>query len=138
MDEQALIEYVTQQRWYGAKSRTVSHSRGARHRHDPRRPSRSCRSRLVEMRFDTGAHDIYQLLVTGGDEGEQFDGLAEDARLARELVSAMRAGVTLQGAEGVVEFRPAEDFAGARPRARRRAPRRRRAVEHARSCSTTS
>ena len=26
MDERALIEYVTQQRWYGAKSRTVSHS----------------------------------------------------------------------------------------------------------------
>ena len=26
MDERALIEYVTRQRWYGAKSRTVSHS----------------------------------------------------------------------------------------------------------------
>jgi hypothetical protein len=26
MDEQSLIEYVTRQRWYGAKSRTVSHS----------------------------------------------------------------------------------------------------------------
>ena len=25
MDEQALIDYVTQQRWYGAKSRTVAH-----------------------------------------------------------------------------------------------------------------
>ena len=26
VDENALIEYVTRQRWYGAKSRTVSHS----------------------------------------------------------------------------------------------------------------
>ena len=26
MDERSLIEYVTRQRWYGAKSRTVSHS----------------------------------------------------------------------------------------------------------------
>ena len=52
------------------------------------------------MRFDTGAHDIYQLLVSGGDEGGQFDGLAEDAGIAREILSAMRAGVTLQGSGG--------------------------------------
>ena len=26
LDEQHLIDYVTQQRWYGAKSRSVSHS----------------------------------------------------------------------------------------------------------------
>ena len=26
MDENALIEHVTRQRWYGAKSRTVSHA----------------------------------------------------------------------------------------------------------------
>src|SRR3954452_19663367 len=62
------------------------------------------------MRFDTGAHDIYQLLVSGGDEGVPSDGLAEDAGLAREIVSAMRAGVTFQGSEGVAEFIPAEDF----------------------------
>jgi predicted trehalose synthase len=108
MDEQSLIEYVTRQRWYGAKSRTVSHSqvldtvtiRQAR-------PQLSLA--LVEMRFDTGAHEIYQLLVSGGAES-RFDGLAEDAGMAREIVSAMRAGLTLQGSEGVAEFSPAEDF----------------------------
>ena len=26
VDEQQLIEYVTEQRWYGSKSRAVSHS----------------------------------------------------------------------------------------------------------------
>jgi maltokinase len=109
MDERSLIEYITRQRWYGAKSRTVSHSevldtviiRQAR-------PQLSLA--LVEMRFDTGAHDIYQLLVSRGAEGVHFDGLAEDAGIAREVVSAMRAGVTLQGSEGVAEFSPAEDF----------------------------
>src|SRR5262249_40920186 len=106
MDEQSLIEYVTRQRWYGAKSRTVSHSEVL----DTvaiRQPEPELSLALVEMRFDTGAHDIYQLLVSGGvDE----DGLAEDAGIAREIVNAMRAGMTLQGSEGAAEFSPAEDF----------------------------
>jgi trehalose synthase-fused probable maltokinase len=62
------------------------------------------------MRYDTGAHDLYQLLVSGDAEGAFVDGLAEDAGIAREIVSAMRTGLTLQGTQGVAEFRPAEDF----------------------------
>jgi trehalose synthase-fused probable maltokinase len=108
MDEQALIEYVTRQRWFGAKSRTVSHAEVldtiAVRQADPQ-----LSLALVEMRFDTGAHDIYQLLVSGS-AGVPIDGLAEDAGIAREIVSAMRTGLTLQGSQGVVEFQPAEDF----------------------------
>jgi trehalose synthase-fused probable maltokinase len=109
MDERSLIDYVTRQRWYGAKSRTVSHSEVL----DTvmvREVEPQLSLALVEMRFDTGTHDVYQLLVSGGDEDGPVDGLAEDAGLAREIVSAMRAGLTLQGAEGVAEFTPAEDF----------------------------
>src|SRR5256885_716142 len=109
MDEQSLIEYVTKQRWYGAKSRTVSHS-DILDTVTIRQAEPQLSLALVEMRFDTGAHDIYQLLVSGGDEDGHFDGLAEDAGLAREIVSAMRAGMTLQGSEGMAEFTPAEDF----------------------------
>jgi trehalose synthase-fused probable maltokinase len=109
MGERALIEYVTRQRWYGAKSRTVSHSEVL----DTvaiRQAEPELTLALVEVRYDTGAHDLYQLLVTGGAGETPFDGLAEDAGIAREIVSAMRAGLTLQGAQGVAEFRPAEDF----------------------------
>src|SRR5256714_4554118 len=109
MDEQSLIEYVPRQRWYGAKSRTVAHS-DVLDTVTIRQAEPQLSLALVEMRFDTGAHEIYQLLLSGGDESGQFDGLAEDAGIAREILSAMRAGVTLQGAEGVAEFRPAEDF----------------------------
>src|SRR2546421_735820 len=111
MDEQSLIEYVTRQRWYGAKSRTVSHSE-VLDTVTIRQAEPQLSLALVEMRFDTGAHDIYQLLVSGGGEGGggPSDGLAEDAGLAREIVSAMRAGMTLQGSEGMAEFTPAEDF----------------------------
>src|SRR5436305_9922209 len=109
MDEQSLIEYVTRQRWYGAKSRTVSHSE-VLETVTVRQAEPQLSLALVEMRFDTGAHEIYQLLVSGDTEDAAFDGLAEDAGIAREIVSAMRTRVTLQGSEGVVEFSPAEDF----------------------------
>jgi maltokinase len=109
VDENALIEYVTRQRWYGAKSRTVSHSEVldtvAIRQAEPR-----LTLALVEMRYDTGAHDIYQLLVSGSLDDGPADVLAEDAGSAREIVSAMRTGLTLQGSEGVVEFSPAADF----------------------------
>jgi maltokinase len=109
VDESALIDYVTRQRWYGAKSRTVSHAELldtiAIRQAEPR-----FAISLVELRYETGAHDIYQLLFSGPDDGTSFDSLAEDPGPAREIVSAMRAGLTLQGKQGVIEFRPAEDF----------------------------
>jgi maltokinase len=104
-NEQAVIEYVTQQRWYGAKSRSVTHSE-VLDSVELRTTDPHFTLELVEMRYDTGAHDIYQLLH--GDT--EIDGLEHPAA-ARELVHAMRAGLTLQGAEGTVEFRPVEGFA---------------------------
>jgi predicted trehalose synthase len=104
--EQAVIDFVTRQRWYGAKSRAVAHSEVLDavelRTTDPR-----FTLELVELRYETGAHDIYQLL-----HGEhEIDGL-DDPAAARELVHAVRSGLTLQGREGTVEFRPIEGFAG--------------------------
>ena len=105
-NEQAVIEYVTRQRWYGAKSRAVAHSQ-VLDAVELRTTDPSFTLELVEMRYETGAHDIYQLL-----HGEtEIDGLDHPAA-ARELVHAMRAGLTLQGNEGTIEFRPVEGFAG--------------------------
>jgi trehalose synthase-fused probable maltokinase len=109
-DERELIEYVTQQRWYGAKSRAVAHAQVL----DSillRTTEPQLALAIVEMRYDTGAHDIYQLLYMLRGDALEFDGL-EDPQVARELVSAMRSGLTLQGAEGIVEFAPIEGFAG--------------------------
>jgi len=110
LDERALIEYVLNQRWYGAKSRSVAHAQVLEsvvlRTSDPQ-----FALALVEMRYDTGAHDIYQLLYSLRKGELHIDGLA-DSQLARELVSAMRSGLKLQGAEGVVEFARAEGFAG--------------------------
>ena len=109
MDESALIEHVTRQRWYGAKSRTVSHSE-VLDTITLRQAEPQLTLALVEIRYDTGAHDIYQLLFSGSVEDAAADSLAEDAGIAREIVSAMRTGLTLQGSQGVAEFRPAGDF----------------------------
>ncbi len=109
-DERSLIEHVTQQRWYGAKSRAVAHSQVL----DSvvlRTAEPQFALALVEMRYETGAHDIYQLLYALREGELELDGLADPA-LPRELVSAMRSGLTLQGAEGIAEFRPIEGFAG--------------------------
>ena len=108
MDETALIDHVTRQRWYGAKSRTVSHAE-VLDAVTIRQAEPQLTLTLVEMRFDTGAHEIYQLLFAGAED-VPFDRLAEDAGIAREIVSAMRTGLQLQGAEGVAEFSPADDF----------------------------
>jgi maltokinase len=105
-NEHAVIDYVTKQRWYGAKSRSVTHSE-VLDSVELRTTDPQFTLELVEMRYDTGAHDIYQLLH--GDT--EIDGLDHPAA-ARELVHAMRAGLTLQGAEGTVEFRRVEGFAG--------------------------
>jgi trehalose synthase-fused probable maltokinase len=109
-DEQALIEYVTSRRWYGAKSRSVSHSQLL----DSivlRTAEPHFALALVEMRYDTGAHDIYQLVYALRDGQIEVDAL-DDPAAARELVHAMRSGLTLQGGEGVIEFRPVEGFTG--------------------------
>jgi maltokinase len=109
-DEQALIEYVTSRRWYGAKSRTIAHSQLL----DSvvlRSAEPQFALALVEMRYETGAHDIYQLVNARRAGRFEVDAL-EDPAAARELVHAMRSGLTLQGDEGVIEFRPVEGFAG--------------------------
>lgn len=109
-DEQALIEHVTRQRWYGAKSRAVTHAQ-VLDSVAVRTSEPQLALALVEMRYDTGVHDTYQLVYALRDGEMEIDGLADPA-LARELVSAMRSGLALQGAEGVVEFRPVDGFAG--------------------------
>src|SRR3954464_14650420 len=110
LDEARLIDYVTHQRWYGAKSRSVSHA-DILDSVVLRTTEPQLGLALVEMRYDTGAHDIYQLPYS--DRGDEIEiNSLDDPYLPRELVSAMRSGLTLKGAEGVAEFAPIEGFAG--------------------------
>jgi trehalose synthase-fused probable maltokinase len=105
--ERQLIDFVTSQRWFGSKTRDVTHStivdRATLREEDPR-----LELMLVETRFDTGTHETYQLL--GGDSHE-LDSLA-DPRQVRELVHLMRTNTKVPAGEGIVEFASTEFFAG--------------------------
>src|SRR5581483_6875484 len=86
MNEDALIEFVTQQRWFGAKTRQVSKMTVVEHA--TLGEAETCLEVvLVEVGFDTGTHDTYQLLMCGDD----LDAIQEPSQ-ARELVHLMRAG----------------------------------------------
>jgi len=63
------------------------------------------RLQLVALGFDTGTHDMYQLLTN-----DSLDALS-DPRQIRELVHMIRGGVTVAAGEGHVEFRSVEGFA---------------------------
>jgi len=110
-DERSLIEHVMQQRWYGAKSRGIAHAQvldsAVLRTQEPQ-----LALALVEVRYETGVHDLYQLLFSYHEGEPGLDVLADDPALARELVSAMRSGLTVQCAEGAVEFQRVEGFPG--------------------------
>jgi maltokinase len=61
---------------------------------------------LVEIGFDTGTHETYQLLTSG----DELDALAEP-RHVRDLVHMMRSGAVVRAEEGVLEFRALAGFA---------------------------
>jgi maltokinase len=94
-DDSSLIEFITSQRWYGSKTRDVASASVV----DRTLLPDDLELQLVEVRFDTGTHETYQLLTVAGG----FDALADDAH-ARTLLQLMRAGETVQGEEGAVEF----------------------------------
>ena len=104
-DEQTLIEFIREQRWFGSKSRQVSHA-SVLDRATLRDTDPALELQLIEVRFDTGTHETYQLLVDGG-----LDALS-DPRQVRELVHMIRSGTKLPAADGVVEFGAVEGLAG--------------------------
>ena len=106
--ERELIDFITNQRWFGSKAREVTHSsvvdRATLREADPR-----LELLLVETRFETGTHETYQLL---GGRSHELDSLA-DPRQVRELVHLMRTNAKVAAGDGIVEFASTEPFAGA-------------------------
>jgi len=96
-DEATLVPFVTQQRWFGSKTRDVVQA-SVIDRATVRPGEPPLEVLLVEIRFDTGTHETYQLVTADG-----LDALA-DPNEALELARLMVRGGTLQGSEGTVEF----------------------------------
>src|SRR5689334_3872532 len=96
IDDAALVPYLQQQRWYGAHSRDA-HGAGVVDS-VPLVDDASLRISLVELQFDAGTHDLYQLLVRD-DDGAVFEAI-DDPALATRLVELVATRATVTGADG--------------------------------------
>jgi maltokinase len=103
--EQEVIDFVTSQRWYGSKTRSVNRAE-VLDRAVLRSDEPTLELQLVDVRFDTGTHETYQLVV-----GDSLDAL-DDPRGVRELVHMIRGGARVSAEQGVVEFIAADGFSG--------------------------
>ena len=114
-EEQALLDYIVSQRWFGSKSRDVAHARIVEApllRDEPPLLALA----LVEIGFHPGTHVLYQLsfglrpadglegVIDRRDGWDVYDALA-DPELVRELVALIAEGRTVEGEHGTLEFR---------------------------------
>jgi trehalose synthase-fused probable maltokinase len=115
LDEGALGSWLTSRRWFGSKSREVAgvHVTECVAVRDVEPLAALA---LIEVRFQPGTHDTYQVLFgfrpEGGWEDEvvaAVDGRVaydafRDSTLGHELVHLMRGGQTLRSEEGQLDF----------------------------------
>ena len=108
----AILSFVREQRWFGAKSREVTGLRIV-DRAELRGETPSLVDALLEIRYGSGTHDLYQVVVGTGTEGEpaiaSVDGLTSyeasaDPLFARELIDLMSRGAMVSAGEGTIEF----------------------------------
>ncbi len=99
----SLVDFITSQRWYGSKTRDVSEASVV----DSVTLRDNLELQLVEVTFDTGTHETYQLLTDHGG----YDALADEEQ-ALELLRLIRAGETVAAQDGQVQFAQLEGHAG--------------------------
>lgn len=119
LDDDALTAFVAERRWFGSRQRGITHvtALGA----VPVSSDPPNAIVLSEVRFQSGAHDVYQLLLSlrtaDGPEGSAIwplDGLEvydafEDPRHLHVLLAHIRHNATFEHGEASVEFRRSVD-----------------------------
>ena len=110
-----ILSFVREQRWFGAKSREVTGLRIV-DRAELRGEAPSLVDALLEIRYGSGTHDVYQMVVGTGAQGEpaspaivSADGrtsyeASADPLFARQLIDLMSRGAMVPAAEGTIEF----------------------------------
>jgi maltokinase len=102
LDLDELSEWIVKQRWYASKSRSVSGAEIVEMltlRDEP-----WLALALVQTRFATGTHELYQLVVSGPEE---FDAVG-DPRRALELIRLIDQGADVDTEDGHFSFRHVE------------------------------
>jgi trehalose synthase-fused probable maltokinase len=118
--EDALLEHIRSRRWFGSKSEEVTHA-SVLASALVRDKSPLMVVAIIEIRFQAGTHDLYQLLLgfRPEDEGWEQDAVTHaegwvvydalsDPVLAIEMVKLIRDDTTVPADEGEIDFRPAD------------------------------
>jgi len=100
LDPAEVCQWLADQRWYASKTRSVSQVEVI----EQLALGGGLVLALVQARFATGTHDLYQLLLSFADDDVQFDALAE-ATHARELLRRIEEGGDLATENGCFSFR---------------------------------
>jgi maltokinase len=117
LSEEALREWVLPQRWFGSKASEVAHL-NVLESFTLREEAPQLVLALIEARFPTGTHEVYQVpvgirpasegwterVIAEVEGNTYYDALADPAH-ARELLHLMRAGADVQAGEGMLAFR---------------------------------
>jgi maltokinase len=103
-----LRDWIQQQRWYASKSRAVTALEVVENVTLRERPE--LQLALVQTRFATGTHELYQLLLGA----HTFDAL-DDPRHALELLRRLDADEDIDAAEGRFSFNRADGIAALGP-----------------------
>ncbi|HYX76888.1 MAG TPA: phosphotransferase, partial [Gaiellaceae bacterium] len=119
LPEEELREFVLRQRWYGSKSEEVAsvHAVDVFPVRDDEEPLLAVA--VVEARFASGTHELYNLPVGLRRDGDGFARLngwvavdaLDDEELVRELVGLIRAQSVLEHEGGALEFSTVEGAA---------------------------
>jgi len=113
LPEDELREFVLAQRWYGSKSQEVAHVRAVdAFPLGPGQDDPLVAVAVVEVRFASGTHELYNVPLALRREGEGFatvDGWTasdalEDAELVRGLVGMIREQASVEHEGGSIEF----------------------------------
>ncbi len=115
LDDDALTAFVAERRWFGSRQQGITHVTA--HNGVPVSSDPPIAIVLSEVRFQTGVHDVYQLLLSlraaDGPAGSAIwplDGLEvydafEDPRHLDVLLGHIRHNATLEHGDAGVEFR---------------------------------
>jgi maltokinase len=120
LDPEQIAAWLREQRWYASKSRGISAleiEENVEISEDP-----PLQILLAQVRFATGAHELYQLPVSllGTDQvgerpviaaagvGRSGVDAVSDPELARTLLGAMAAGLSVETDDGCMRFRHVE------------------------------
>jgi maltokinase len=121
LDEEKLHAWFVTQRWFGSKARDIAQL-NVLEAFTLRDESPKLVLALVEARFPSGTHEVYQVpiglrpesdgwtervIATAGGQ-VYYDALA-DPTLARQLLHLMRSGADVQAGEGTLSFRWSAD-----------------------------